>query len=137
MAGPAALHATTATQLRTIDSVTVFEGQVPSAPPADAGTGRVYPYVVLWGAPGFTPEEARNLEGDADGGLEWPVQVTVAAGDLTWCLGAVGLVRAALDGFRVPGGRLAEELGGPGVQVDEDTRPVRFYVPLFFRSLTA
>lgn len=139
MANPADLHTALLERLRTLTTLRVFDGDVPTSPPAEPATGRVYPYAVAWGSPGYTPEEARGLDADADGGLAWPVQVTVAAGDLTWCLHAVHLVRTALDGHVLaPGaGVLVEDEGTPGVQPDRDTTPLRWFVPLTFRSLNA
>lgn len=133
MTSPVDLHAVVLAALEAIPHVAAHDGRVPKDLPADSD-GRVFPYAVLWGSPGHTPVEARNLEGDADGALEWPVQVTVAAGDITWCLAACAEVRAALDGLRFHGGVLHEE-PGPGVRSDDDATPPRFYAPLLFRSL--
>lgn len=140
MTGPADLHAALLTRLDALPSVTAYDGQVPSAPPADED-GRVYPYVVLWPSAGTTAEEARRLSGDAHGAIDWPVALTVAAGTPTWCLQAVALVRAAVEGWTPPGaaGPLREEPTGAaaaGAGRDEDTTPVRFFVPLAFRTYT-
>lgn len=137
MANPAELHAGVVAHLRTLGNLSVYDGEVPDAPPADPGTGHVYPYVVVWPSAGWTPAEARTVDGDGHGALEWPVQVTVAAGEPGWCLEAVHAVRAALDGLEpaVGAGPLREEPGGPTVRPDRDATPVRFFVPLLFRSL--
>lgn len=127
------LHAAVVAHLKaTLTTVTVHDGQVPDSPAAD-GEGRVYPYAVLWGAPGWVPVDARSLDGTAGGALTWPCPVTVAAGAPAWALQAVTLVRAALDGYRTPGGQLREEPGSPPLRVDDTTTPRRWYVPLAFR----
>ncbi len=137
MANPADLHAALLDRLAAIPNVTVYDADVPEAPPADPDDGRVYPYAVAWGSGGFTPDQARALDGDAYGGLDWTARVTVAAGDPGWCLQAVHRVRAVLDGhvLTATAGPLIEEPGDPGLLRDPDTTPVRWYVPLVFRCL--
>lgn len=132
---PAALHAAVIARLQAagIADFEVYDADVPSAPPAD-GAGRAYPYAVAWGAPGWTPNEARTLDGDAHGALQWPEPVTVAAGSPGWCLAAAQAVRDALDGFHIDGaGFLREQPGTPNMQRDPDTTPPRWYVPMTFR----
>lgn len=138
MTSPATLHAALVAVLDALPTVTAYDGQVASAPPADALTGKVYPYAVAWGAAGWTTDEGRTLDGDADGALEWPAPVTVAAGDVGWLLGAVDLVRAALEGrVLVPGaGPLREDPGTPSAQKSPDIAPARWFVPLIFRCQT-
>lgn len=137
MGDPAVLHDALVEHLRTLTSVSVFDGTVPDALPADAA-GRVYPYVVAWGAPGWVAEELRRLDGDAHGALEWRAPLTVAAGTTTWCLRAVHLIRTALEGHHLtPGaGPLREVEGTPPVGTDRDASPPRLYVPLTFRCQT-
>lgn len=132
---PADLHALTLARLRGLTTVTVHDSEVPANPAADPA-GRVYPYAVLWPAPGNVPDEARNLEHDPAGGLTWDARVTVASGDPTWTLQAVTLVRARLEGWRPRPGSLMSEvnLGGGTIQKDTDTTPPRWFVPLQFRT---
>lgn len=131
---PDALHAATLVRLRSIATMSIYDGEVPKSPPADAA-GRVLPYAVLWPNPGFTPEEARNMEHDAGGGLTWDARVTVAAGDVTWCLRAAVTVRAHLDAWAItPWSLLSELPGGPEMLPDPDTFPVRWFAPMTFRT---
>lgn len=125
------------TRLKTIETVTTYEGEVASSPPAQPGSGRVYPYVVAWPSAGHTPEEQERALTGHDGALDWPVQLTVAAGEVEWCLDAADLVRARLENHELlPGITLQEDPSGPPIQPDRDAHPVRFYVPLLFRALT-
>jgi len=132
---PADLHAATLNRLHGLTTLTVHDSEVPANPAADT-RGRVYPYAVLWPVPGNTPDAARNLEHDPQGGLTWDARVTVASGDPTWTLQAIQLVRARLEGWRpVPGSVLGEvDTGGVTVQRDPDTTPARWFVPLQFRT---
>lgn len=136
MTTPEALHAPALALLRAVPTLTVYDGIVPTSPPADA-SGRTYPYVVLWPSAGFRPNEiADDLAGTPDEALDWLVQATVAAGNVTWCLQAATLTRRALAGaFLTPQtGRLREEPGAPPITVDPDVKPARFFVPLLFRT---
>lgn len=138
MTSPAVLHAALVAVLDALPTVGAYNGQVPPSPPADDLTGQVYPYVVVWGTAGWTPDDARTLSGGADGALDWPSRVTVAAGDLGWCLEAAHLVRQALEGRELieGAGPLREDPIDLGVQKDEDATPPRWYVPLIFRCQT-
>ncbi len=131
---PADLHAAVIARLRaTVPALTVYDANVPSAPPADAA-GRVKPYAVVWGTAGWTPEEARTLDGDAHGALTWPEPVTVAAGDPSWCLAAAHAVRGALDGYPLADAGILRELEGtPAMRRDPDTTEPRWFVPFTFR----
>ena len=95
MSTPAVLYAALVTRLRTITTISVYEGTVPTVPPADAD-GRVYPYAVAWPGPGG-PLGETSLDELAHG-MSWASQVTVAAGDIARCLQAVALVRTAQVG---------------------------------------
>lgn len=138
MTSPAVLHAALVAVLDALPTVGAYNGQVPPNPPTDDLTGQVYPYVVVWGTAGWTPDDARTLSGGADGALDWPSRVTVAAGDLGWCLEAAHLVRQALEGRELieGAGPLREDPIDLGVQKDEDATPPRWYVPLIFRCQT-
>lgn len=138
MARPEDLHKALEARLRTIPSISVYVGEVNPKPPAEPGSARVYPYAVVWPSGGFTPPEGRSIAGRAGEALEWPCQVTVAAGDVDWCLQAVRLVRDVLEGHvLVPGaGALQEEPTGAMIAPDRDVSPVRFFVPLMFRNLS-
>jgi len=132
---PDVLHAAAVAALKTIGStrVTVFEADVPNRPPALAD-GRVLPYVVVWPGPGATATE-QAVTGPS--GLDWSVQVTVAAGDVTWCLQACTLVRGVLHGkVLVTGtGPLVDDTPR-GLTVTRDPAlPDRWFAPLIFACL--
>lgn len=131
---PADLQAAVIARLQAqVPTVVVHDALVPDDPAAD-GSGRVLPYAVAWGTAGWTPDQARTLDGDAHGALTWPCPVTVAAGDPTWCLRAAHAVRGALDGFHIDGaGFLREQPGTPPMTRDRDVTPVRWYVAFTFR----
>lgn len=136
MTTPEVLHAAVLTRLRAVPNLTVYDGSVPTTPPADA-SGRTYPYVVVWPSAGYRPNEITDsIAGCPDETLEWPVQVTVAGGDPTWVLQAATRARRALAGaFLTPQtGRLREEPGAPPISVDPDVKPARFFLPLLFRT---
>lgn len=138
MTSPLQLHEALFTLLDGIANITAYDGKVPDNPPVD-DSGAVLPYVVLWGSAGFYPDaEAGNLTGVPTGDLDWPVQVTVAAGMATWCIDAAGTVRAAVLGVRLITGAapLKEEAGAPPIQFDGVTKPGRFFLPLLFRIRT-
>jgi hypothetical protein len=71
------------------------------------------------------------------GGLDWACQVTVAAGDVGWCLGAIGLVRAALSGLVLATGvTLVDETPRSLiVRRDPDVTPSRWFLPMQFGAL--
>lgn len=133
MASIAVLHAALVNALKALPTVRVHDGHAPDDPARDAA-GRVYPYAVVWGNPGHTDEDSRNAEGDADGALAWRPQITVAAGDLTWLLQAVDLVRVRVDGLDLDGAVLREEPVDAPAQRDPDL-PDRWFVPLYFTTL--
>lgn len=130
----ATLHAAARERLDALITVTVYDADVPAHPPADE-QGRVYPYAVVWPSPGATPPEAAV---DGSTGTDWVVAVTVAAGDVDWCLQTVTVVRRALTGDPIaPGATLVDTTpAARTLLVDRDVAPARFYVPLEFRALT-
>lgn len=115
-------------------TVTAFDGDVPTRPPADAA-GRVYPYAVQWPSPGAAAAEQAVTRAT---GTEWWCSITVAAGDIGWLLQAVRVVRAALDGATIaPGTTLVDVTpAARTIQRDPDVTPARWYVPLAFHTLT-
>jgi hypothetical protein len=130
------LHAAVWALLDALPTVTAYDADVPTAPPADS-RGRVYPYTVLWPSPGGSPFES-SLAGPQ--GLDWMCQVTVAAGDPTWCLQAVEVVRAALVGAQLAptAGPLVDETPrSRTIMRDPDVTPLRWFVPLLLGCLTA
>lgn len=132
MPSPADLHTALLARLRTVPHLTVFDGYVPDAPPADA-TGRVYPYAVIWPGPGGDPTDADLITG---GALTWFTRVTVAAGDLNWCMQAITPVRAALRDRRLhpQASPLRDETPASRVAMRvTDVTPVRWFFPLQFR----
>jgi hypothetical protein len=136
MAAAATLHTALVAALKTLPTVRAHDGKVPDDPAHDAA-GRVYPYVVAWGNAGHTDPDARTLDGGADGALSWRPQLTVAAGDITWLLQAVDVIRALLDGLDLGGAVLREEPVDVAVTKDPVMRPDRWFVPLFFTTQAA
>lgn len=135
MTTAADLHAATLAVLEDT-TVTVYDGAVPHHPPADA-TGRVFPYAVLWPSPGATPGDGPL--GCTSPGIDWLAQVTVAAGDPTWCLKAADVVRTALRGRQLARdvSPLTDETPRSRVlSRDDDTTPPRWFVPLHFGCVT-
>lgn len=139
MGDPAALHTALMARLDALTNIEAYNAQVPANPPAEAGTGRVYPYVVAWPSAGHADPDARTVDDSTHGALGWPVQVTVAAGDPGWCLAAAQKVRTHLEGHTLTtgAGPLREETVAPPVQRDDDVNPPRWFVPLLFRCQTA
>jgi len=135
---PADLHAALVTRLKALQptnpNLAVFDGDITTTPPA-ANDGRVWPYAVVWGTPGYTPDEARSITADAAGELAWACPVTVAAGDPLWCLRAAHLIRTHLDGWRIdPDHVLVEQPGTPPLTRDADVQPPRWFVAFTFRT---
>ena len=63
------------------------------------------------------------------------MRVTVASGDAGWTLQTAGIVRNLLDGWRpTPLAVLTEDVLTWDVQRDASTDPVRWYVPMLFRT---
>lgn len=148
-----ALANAAAARLGTVTHLTAYYGQVgravpgleattPDEPPTKSSDDlRVRPYAVLF--PGLaTPTTEADL-GDCSVDGVFPIQVTVAAGDVEDLMAAVSRVHEALfrwaptvpglvcGPFRVPlGFRLDRHL------VDRDFTPPRLYVPLQYQ-LTA
>lgn len=132
MTDPADLHTAAFAILDALPTVTGFDSDVPAKPSADA-LGRVYPYAVLWPGPGGDSADADLVTG---GALSWVAQITVAAGDPTWCLRAVGVVRAALrDVWLVDTASPLRDITPASrvVMRDTDPTPPRWYFPLLFR----
>lgn len=138
MTAPDALHAALLALLEAIPNVTAYDGNVPPSPPAADGSREVLPYVVLWGSAGTWPEaEAAALSQTSGPELDWPVQLTVAAGRQVWVLRAAAAVRAAVLGVElVPGASpLREPPGAVPVQFDDrNVTPGRFFLPLSFTT---
>jgi hypothetical protein len=133
------LHAATLTLLRTIGTVTIHDGKVPPSPAADP-SGRTYPYAVLWPSAGFYPStDADTLCEEPGDELTWPVQVTVAAGDPTWCLQAADLVRKKLNKARLTprSGLLRQDEVSIPATLDPAVSPARWFIPLLFRTQSA
>ena len=126
------LHAEVLAALRAITTVTSYDGDVPTSPPSQPD-GRVLPYAVLWPAAGGSPQE-RPL-GGCTGLLTWSPRVTVAAGEVGWCLDAISLVRATLaDRYLAAASGYLREItpASRSLMRDVDTDPVRWYLPLEF-----
>ncbi|WP_147356272.1 hypothetical protein [Cellulomonas rhizosphaerae] len=118
-------------------TVTGYDATVPTNIPTSTD-GRALPYAVAWPSPGGAAEE--SAVHDTSGALDWTEQVTVAAGDVIWCLKAVHTVRATLAGrvLVANAGPLVDETPrSVTLQRDTDVSPPRWFVPLFFACLTA
>jgi hypothetical protein len=130
---PAELHAAVFERLEALPTVAAFDGDVPPNPPADRATGLVYPYAVLWPGPGGDTTDADLV---TSGALTWDAQITVAAGDVAWCLGAVNVVRFALrDQWVLDTASPLRDVtpASRTVMRDPDPAPPRWFVPLLFR----
>lgn len=127
-----------------VPDVTVFVGEVPDKPPVlttPAGpdaSGRVAPYVALFGFTGNPVIEADV--GDCNTELDWPFQVTCAAAYEADCLHLVDRVydqlyrwTPVLAGHSF--GRVKPPPGfDPGpARPDTQVKPIRFFVPLQWR----
>lgn len=134
------LHAATLALLETIPGITVYDGDVPDKPPA-FNNGKVKPYAVLWPTPGSFPEAEAGTLCDTDSGeLRWGCRVTVASGDTNWTLEAAEDVRQKLSRARpLPASGLLREPEGyePTIQKDPDVKPVRWFTPLIFYTMSA
>jgi hypothetical protein len=139
VANPRLLANAVLASLQTLPGVTVYDGEVGTAPPVVAdGTGRVKPYAVVYGTPGQPHPEDFNALVAAD--LDWMVQVTVAGGYQPDTLQAVHAVRLLLQGAVMV---VAGVTCGPLMQVndpgplrrDDAEVPPRFYSPLQFQLL--
>lgn len=135
MSSPDTLHQSVLTLLEAaLTHVTVYDSEVPDAPPADSG-GRVWPYVVVYPGGGSVDPDALNLGHAAGGGIRWSFQVTVVGGTSSRCLLAAHQVRQALAGVHLEtGASPIEEVSGTYIAKDRDVLPPRFYVPLLFRT---
>lgn len=141
MTTPDQLHVALVTLLKaTIEpAISVFDSDVPASVPQDRD-GIVAPYVVVWPSAGFYPSDiADAICGEPGGELDWPVQLTVAAGKPAWVLPAAAQVRAKMAGVMLvdSAGRLREELSAVNVQKDVDVSPPRWFVPLYYRTQAA
>lgn len=133
------LHRAALALLRTT-TVPAYDGTVPDDVLVNVA-GKVKPYAVLWGSPGSFPSyEGAPLSEDDAGELSWTCRVTVAAGDPVWVLEAAVGIRALLSRARLlpRAGVLKEPEGyAPQVQKDPDSKPVRWFLPLVFDTMSA
>ena len=137
MTTPAELHTALAARLRSAANITVFDGEVPTSLPAGAD-GRVYPYAVIWPGGGGALGEV-SLD-DVAHGTDWRAQVTVAAGDLTWCMQAIALVRAVVVGVYLATDTTPVVDDTPPSMTllpDKDVTPTRWYLPVLLRCTAA
>ncbi len=134
------LHDAALALLREVPGITVYDGDVDDRPPAFKD-GRVKPYAVLWSTPGSFPDEAASTLCDTDTGeLAWSARVTVASGHPRWTLEASGDVRRKLSKARLlpASGLLREPLGyEPVIEKDRDVKPLRWFAPLVFYTMSA
>lgn len=138
MTSPVDLHTDALAALKTIPHIVTYDGDVADNPPAD-DRDYVLPYLVLWPSPGHHPAEARSPGCVYGPELDWLMQVTAAGGTITRALQAAHLARQKLAGLLVGNGagQLLEEQFDIPMQIDRDVTPPRYFVPLFFRTLTA
>lgn len=135
MSSPLAVHQAVIARLREIPNVTVFDGDVPTKPPADSN-GHVLPYLVVWGT--GTDRAGAVLTGAAPDVLVPTVTVTAAGGTVARCLQAGELAHQKLSGWRpLPtSGPFAPIAGTPDVQTDRDVTPARMFQPHLYRCTT-
>jgi hypothetical protein len=138
---PGQLHVALVTLLKAAlePKISVYDSDVPAKPPMDAA-GVVAPYIVVWPSAGTYPsDQADTMCGEPEGELDWPVQITAAAGNPAWVLDTAAQVRAKMAGVMLVdrAGRLREEPGAVNVQKDVDVSPPRWFVPLYYRTQTA
>lgn len=124
----ACLHDVTAGEER----LTVFDVTVPDNPPADE-EGVVYPYLVAFPGVGI-PIGEHSITEATSSSIGWTLSVTVVAGVGSELVGAVGLVRAAVEAMSLPAGvDVVEDTGVPSVpQIERDVVPARLSQPLRF-----
>jgi hypothetical protein len=118
----------------------------PADPPTKTADDlRVKPYFILFpgaGEPGTEESAAGSADTFVD--LDWPIQITAAAGDIDDLLGLVDRIHNRF--FRWSPGKLGTDVFTghlrvppsyrPGVLTDKTVTPYRLYVPLLFQ-LTA
>lgn len=141
MTTPDQLHVALVTLLKAAlePKIAVYDSDVPDQVPMDP-SGVVAPYIVVWPSAGMYPYElADTVCGEPGGELDWPVQITVAAGKPAWVLPAAATVRAKMAGVMLVdrAGRLREEQSAVNIQKDVDVSPPRWFVPLYYRTQAA
>lgn len=140
MTSETALHDAALALLRALPGITIYDSEVDDKPPAFKD-GRVKPYAVLWGNPGSFPDAEAAALCDVDSGeLAWSCRVTVASGHPRWTLEAAGDVRRQLSKVRLlptSGLLRAPEGYEPTIQKDPDVKPVRWFTPLIFYTMSA
>ena len=135
MADPDSLRQSILATLRSIPHVVVFDGEVPTEPPADTA-GRVLPYVVLWASAGVPSNDAASLTGQPPSTLSWEIAITCAGGTPARAVQAAVLVRSSIERASISGSSPISEISSPRpVSIDTNTNPHRFFTPMLFRLL--
>lgn len=124
-------------KLQAVTTMTTYDAEVPSSPPADPD-GRVHPYVVLHVTPG---EPTIDSLAFTQNRLDLPFQVTCVGGDQNRCLFAVDKVRAALLGqvLTVTGRSLSpisSDGSGGAPLPDDDVTPPRHFLAVLLRLVS-
>lgn len=121
--------------LNSVTGLTVYDGEVPDTPPADA-MGRVNAYAVLYAS--AAPSQRDAIAGPSTR-FPWSFQVTAVGGDRQRCSWAVKAVCGALVDQRLTvAGFTSSPIGqdtGPGMGRDDTVVPPRLFQPLLFSLL--
>ena len=111
-------------------------GAVQHGQPTVDPDGRMHPYAVIY------PEVGRSLPVTLEGissALRWGFTVICVGGDENRCLWAVDtVVRVLVDAEITVAGRdlvlVRQEIASPSPRRDDDVKPPRLSVPVFFRA---
>lgn len=136
---PAILYVKIRTQIQGLAGLTVFDGQVPSKVPTDAG-GYILPYVAIFAGIGEDLPEERSLTQLVDMDvLDWRFQTTCVGASANIAMSVAHSVRLALSNLPVGGGFVKPDTDGftAGVPLsDNQVTPARFFLPLMWRLIT-
>jgi len=131
------VHKAVLARLQTLAGVTVYDGEVPSAPPTiDDGSGRVKPYLVLYAGVGSRPGDPDLAECSSD--AEPSFQTTCVAGYPADLLNLIERVITLLETWAPAVADTTSTqprvVNDPGTaRRDDSTTPPRWYVPLVWR----
>ncbi|MFZ1361347.1 MAG: hypothetical protein WAS05_00220 [Candidatus Nanopelagicales bacterium] len=124
-------------KLRTLRTLTIYDGDVDDNPPDDR-QGRVYPYAVMWPSPGTPALETITAQAGEPITLDWDFQITCVGGTRRWCQQSVVLVRSVLTNLNLGDGAgiLREQVNKDlPILKDKDVTPIRYFYPLRYKAL--